>query len=293
MTQFSKSTVHNDARSEALGARIRERRVARQITLRKLAADLGVSPGTMSAVENGRTGISAVRLSEVASLLHVPVESLFGEASSSQTLGQDLAASETRQTDWRVYDPAPLDASLEAAVEAFLEYGYHGSTMRDIARRAGLSVPGVYHHYASKQEMLVTIMNATMDDLLWRCHAALDELDGPVERFKALTECLALYHTRRRDWGFLGRSELRSLEGEGRIAVREKRIEVQSLINREIEAGRDAGVFRVANPSEAGRAVVSLCVGIALWFSDDGIYSPEEVARDYVDFSLGVVRYQN
>ncbi len=39
---------------------------------------------------------------------------------------------------------------LLAALECFVERGYHGTTIRQIANRAGVSVPGLYHHYASK-----------------------------------------------------------------------------------------------------------------------------------------------
>ena len=59
--------------------------------------------------------------------------------------------------NWRLYGDIELDPVLRAALEAFVETGYHGATVRDIARRAGLSVPGIYHHYATKQDMLLAI----------------------------------------------------------------------------------------------------------------------------------------
>ncbi len=64
-----------------------------------------------------------------------------------------------------------------------------------LAQRAGLSVPGIYHYYPSKHEMLVAILDLTMDDLIRRSSAARDQGVGPVERFTLLVECLALYHT--------------------------------------------------------------------------------------------------
>src|SRR5680860_152711 len=46
---------------------------------------------------------------------------------------------------------------LEAAVQAFAERGFHGTTTRDIAAAAGLSPAAVYVFYRSKEELLEQI----------------------------------------------------------------------------------------------------------------------------------------
>lgn len=277
-----------------IGGRIRRARNDQRVTLRDLAADLGVSPSTMSAVENGHTSVSAVRLTEIASVLHVPVEILLadGHDSGEPSRHGDTAQPVRKQRDWRVFEAAPFDAPLQAALEAFMEIGYHGATMRDIARRAGLSVPGIYHHYASKQDMLVAILNHSIEDLLWRYEAAVAEADDTLGRFTQAVECLVLFHTRRRDWGFLGRSEQRSLEGDAAVQAREKRVFAEhSLINL-VEEGRNAGIFATESSGVAGRAVILMCVGTVYWFREDGDDAPEDIARQYVHLALKMVEYQ-
>jgi AcrR family transcriptional regulator len=59
-----------------------------------------------------------------------------------------------------------------SALDEFLEIGYHGATVRGIAARCGLSVSGIYHYYTSKQQMLVTILDLAMAELLMRARAA-------------------------------------------------------------------------------------------------------------------------
>ena len=44
---------------------------------------------------------------------------------------------------------------VEAALADFLDKGYEHSTMDSIARRAGLSKGGLYHHFKSKDEILL------------------------------------------------------------------------------------------------------------------------------------------
>lgn len=193
--------------------------------------------------------------------------------------------------DWRVFAPLELNPPLTAALAAFLEFGYHGATMRDIAQRAGLSVPGVYHYYASKQEMLVAILDVTMADLLARTTAARAEGRDPVERFALLIECLALHHTHRRELGFVGASEMRSLVPPQRERVAAIRRGQQRMVDEEVEQACREGLFMVPRPHEASRAVVTMCTALPQWFDGKGPSTAEEVAAQYVEFALDLMRY--
>ena len=44
---------------------------------------------------------------------------------------------------------------LSAAVAACVEFGFEGTTVADIARRAGVSAPAIYNHFGGKAELLV------------------------------------------------------------------------------------------------------------------------------------------
>ncbi len=46
----------------------------------------------------------------------------------------------------------------DAAVELFMEQGYHATSMRQIAERAGLALGGIYNHFASKDEIFEAII---------------------------------------------------------------------------------------------------------------------------------------
>lgn len=48
---------------------------------------------------------------------------------------------------------------LTAAMRLFSEVGYHGSSMRAIAREAGIVQSSIYNHFASKEEVLREIAN--------------------------------------------------------------------------------------------------------------------------------------
>lgn len=50
---------------------------------------------------------------------------------------------------------------LRAAHELFLTQGYNGSNLRDIAARAEVSMGGIYHHFASKEDIYETLLKGT------------------------------------------------------------------------------------------------------------------------------------
>ena len=289
----------SDAAAEhraALGRTLRELRISRGLTLRDVAALLAVSPATLSAIENGKTGISSERIARLAEALDVPVQRVFatpnGVASGPERPRPPAPADlgPPGPDDWRSYPPLRLDPALEGALSSFLEFGDHGAPMRTIAERARLSVPGLYHYYASKQEMLVALLDLTMHDLRVRTEAARDQGGTAVERFALIVECLALFHTHRRELAFVGASEMRSLEGGTRERVAATRRDEQRMVDREVEAAVAAGDFRTPQPHEAARAVATMCTALSQWFRDTGPASAEQVAAQYVDFALDLVQ---
>ena len=69
--------------------------------------------------------------------------------------------------------PAGHTALLQAAREEFAERGYDGTSIRQIAQRAGMSLSVLYHYYPGKTELLQAIVDEAMDAYFGACEAAL------------------------------------------------------------------------------------------------------------------------
>ncbi|MEU1544116.1 TetR family transcriptional regulator [Nocardia sp. NPDC005745] len=269
---------------------IRRARRAAGLSLRELARRLEVSPATLSAMETGKTGISVVRLTRLSDVLGVPVTHLLGDMASVPRPSYDRTDAEPgAHGGWRDFAPLNVDPVLAAALASFVEIGYHGTTVRALARRAGTSVPGLYHHYRDKHELLVRILDLTMDELHWRVRAARAEGRDSVHRVRLIVEALALFHTHRRDLGFIGASEMRSLSPGERVRIARSRGDIQAILDDAITEAHDEG--RIATPDirAAGRAIATMCTAIPQWFRESGPATPEEVAARYGDFALGVL----
>nr|WP_185989746.1 helix-turn-helix domain-containing protein [Janibacter cremeus] len=277
-----------------LGATVRDVRRERGMSARQLAQQLAVSVGTLSAIENGRVGTSSERVVDLADVLGVRADRLLAGIAEpiqdgrwEQLVDPVVLAG---AGGWRRFEPLDLDPALRGALASFLEFGYHGSTMRGIAERAGLSVAGLYHYYAGKQQLLVAILDRTMGELQQRTSAARHGASDPWTRFAHLVECQVLFHSHRRELGFIGATEMRSLAAPARGRIAEMRREEQSRVDAETVAACRAGVFRTPQPKEAARAVVTLCTAIPQWYRRAGPSTPEEIAQWYVDFALDLVQ---
>ena len=192
---------------------------------------------------------------------------------------------------WRAYEPLDLHPVLTHAMEAFNEHGYHGTSVRDIARRVGVTVPVLYYHYENKQALLVTLLDTSMRDVLDRCRAAVAEAgEDPVARFSAMVECIVLYMANRRGLAFLD-TEIRSLEPENRARYVALRDYLEHMLLDTVEAGIAQGRFTTPIPADASRAVLTMCQGVANWYHPDGPLSPEAIAERHVLLCLGTVGY--
>lgn len=197
-------------------------------------------------------------------------------------------------TNWRDYGAADLPAPLAAALDAFVEHGYHGTSVRDIAARAGLSVPGLYHHYPSKQSLLRGLLELTMTDLLRRSEEALTEAgDDPVDRFDAVVESLLRFHMYRREQAFVGSTEIRSLDPGYHPIYIGHRIRMQRLVDDVVVAGVGEGSFTTGSPKGAARAVATMCVGVSTWYRVDGPMSADELIKQNLEFARAIVGFRS
>jgi AcrR family transcriptional regulator/transcriptional regulator with XRE-family HTH domain len=272
------------------GRLIRETRLQVGLSGRDVAERMGVSPATISAIENGKAAVSVARLVHFAEVFGVSAERLLPSAVGRPGFSQNGSSSARPLTgDWRSFPPLELDPPLAAAIDAFVETGYHGSSMRDIAKRAGLSVPGVYHHYSEKQHLLVRALEITMDELHQRVNAARVEAVDGVSEVQLIVEALALFHTHRRKLAFIGASEMRSLTPVNRTRIVESRNAIQHIVDQAIDRAVAENNWGTSEPKAIGRAIATMCTSLPQWFRETGPATPEHIANTYAGLAIAML----
>jgi len=265
----------------AVGPNVRRERNLAGLTLRDLAAGIGVSVGTMSAIENDKVSPTLARLQEIADELRIPIKRLLSApvGDLSPTAGGPVVIAEGT---WREFAPLSVDPVLRSAIDVFTETGYHAATMRMIADGAGISVAGVYHHYRSKQSLLVAIIDLIVEELRARLIRARDDGGSdPVARYSNMVEALSLYYVVRSDMAVAGTNETRSLEEPAAGRIRAERRALQGLMDTELDRAAAAGAVTHPRPYTTARAITTMCTALPQWFDPNGPLSPEQIAQEY------------
>lgn len=181
---------------------------------------------------------------------------------------------------------------LDAALATFVEKGFHGTSMRDIAARAGTSVSHAYYYFPAKRDILWRIMAGITRELIAALTKAADRGGAdPAMRLAAIVRAHVLLHTRRQDESFVGNTELRSLGSRDRRRLVALRDRVSSIFKAAIGAGLRRKVFSCDCPAEANLAIVTMCTSVADWYRANGRISPDEMADRYAALALRMVGY--
>ncbi|MFB9315797.1 TetR family transcriptional regulator [Nocardioides plantarum] len=282
-----------------VGGAIRARRQEVGLSLRALAGRLGVSPATLSAVENGRTPLTVTRLHRIAELLDTTAPDLLsgpagssGSAAIPQVPASRGATPEGRRGAWRDFSTISIDPVLEAAARVFVRQGFHATSMREVATEAHLSVAGVYHHHPSKERLLVSLLDLTLAEIGWRVEAARVEGRDPVDSFARMVESLALFHAVRADLAFIGASEMRALGPQERTRITGLRDGVQHALDTQAAACLDVGAFEVDDARTTLRAIATMCTSLPSWFRPEGPLDAASVARAYAQYALTLMGHR-
>ncbi|MFE9922015.1 TetR/AcrR family transcriptional regulator [Streptomyces sp. NPDC005774] len=190
---------------------------------------------------------------------------------------------------WGEVTPDAARRLLLAAVEAFAERGYHATTTRDIAGRAGMSPAALYIHYKTKEELLHRISRIGHEKALDILRTAARAEGSPTRRLAEAVSSFVRWHAGGRTTARVVQYELDSLGSDARAEIIALRRQVDAEVRGIIEEGVRSGEFDVPDVRGTTLAVLSLCIDVARWFNVNGSRTPEEVGALYADLVLRMV----
>lgn len=173
--------------------------------------------------------------------------------------------------------PAPERRRLieAAASEVFAERGYAGTSLDEVARRAGVTKPIIYRHFGSKKELHLALLARHRDELIGGYAGGLVGEGGLEQRMRATIDSWFRYvEEHPYAWRMLFRDTTgdpeiqefhRGMQATARAATR-------GLLEGELRLGLQR---RLLDPlAEMIRAAT---VGVALWWAEN-----PELERDDV-----------
>jgi TetR/AcrR family transcriptional repressor of mexJK operon len=184
---------------------------------------------------------------------------------------------------------------LKAAWQLFVENGYIGTSMDDVAAAVGVSKPTVYEAYKNKQHLFEAVIDMVTEEFDPAATQQIADFQGSMaDLFRALPGAIKVFIRQQR------RTDLvRVLISEGRrmpFLVTKYR---ESLWERELGAwakllGRamDRGEFRRMDPMVAARICAAPAINIMIErivYGDRSV--PDEVVDSFIDEAIaGIAR---
>ncbi len=172
------------------------------------------------------------------------------------------------------------------ATDLFYRKGYYATAISDIARGSGIQKASIYYHYASKEDLLFSILETTMDDLTVYIRETLEGVSDVEERLRVAIRGHVGFHLTRQKENFIANSELRGLSSQNFRAIVRMRDAYERIFQDLIRRGIDDGAFAVVDVKILSYAILTLCTAGASWFKPDGRLNVDEIALIYENFII-------
>jgi AcrR family transcriptional regulator len=176
---------------------------------------------------------------------------------------------------------------LQSATRLFIERGFDGTSMYEIAEALGVTRTAIYYYYKNKEAILIALTNNITRVAAQLAEEAAQHTElSPVQALRTVVE----HHVRLiLDHGdqfrVVERSEER-LPPRLRAAAAEYRRSVLANFCSVIERGTRSGDFRATDARVAALAIIGMCNWTAWWFRPGGRKTRDEVVDIISDFAV-------
>lgn len=145
---------------------------------------------------------------------------------------------------------------LSAATRVFARRGFFNAQVADVAREAGVAAGTVYLYFRSKDDLLTSIFEESMNRALEQTERALEGVTDPIERLHRLARVHLGHLGSQRDLAVVFQVELRqSTKFMERFSAAQLRTYLDHLRDA-VCAAQEAGLFRAdLNPTLAAKAI--------------------------------------
>jgi AcrR family transcriptional regulator len=181
---------------------------------------------------------------------------------------------------------AQRQSILDAASLLFIEKGFGGTNINDIADAVGVSRTALYYYFPSKESMLEALTEEVTEkaSALAKSVSARDAMPAQDALRQLILQHAGLILSHPLQFRVVERSES-SLPEPHRSAAKAARRAVLGHFVNVIQRGIDSGQFRDTNAHIAAFSIIGMCNWCAWWFDAKGNVPADGVAESIAEFS--------
>ena len=172
---------------------------------------------------------------------------------------------------------------INAAIDIFYEYGYHKASMRDIARRIGVTQASLYYHFRNKEEICYTIVNKASNDLLLTLRSILKQKKDPIEKLKDIIMGQIFMIKKRRKEVKILIEDKKFLSAELNKLIKEQERTTYQLFKANMEELKTQGKLRQYDLTTATFGIFGMINWLYHWYKPNKRLTIDELAEHIVN----------
>jgi AcrR family transcriptional regulator len=177
-----------------------------------------------------------------------------------------------------------LENIIEAAVPIFMEKGYLGTSMREIATSLGVKAASLYYHIKSKEELLEKIYDLLINELLVRSKKIVDHKDiSAKKKFELFLTDLLKVMTELRPYATVFFRDHHFLSPYFSRQIKEKRKIYQKIFQEILKEGIKGGEFKNVDVTIASLGIFGMFMWAHMWTNANEELQVEEIAKIFSD----------
>ena len=168
---------------------------------------------------------------------------------------------------------------MDAAASLFCAKGYEATSTQDLAGALGIQKPTLYHHMASKEDLLFAIMKEAQNQVWEAVRRAVAGAPTPGAKVEALIYAHMTTMLGNREYHYVMLVEHRSLSADHQAQLRQLHKEYGTHIKSVLADAQAAGVLRTdIATSHLAFLLTNLMNWSIFWYRESGGLSPHEIS---------------
>lgn len=181
------------------------------------------------------------------------------------------------------------DSIMEAASRLFIQRGFQGTSMGDIAEAMGVTRTAIYYYFRNKEAILRELTSGITEMAAKLAVGVTTEHADPEETLRKLVaQHASLILANPLQFRVVERNEEQLSPAIKKKAEASRRM-VLERFSAAIDAGIRTGQFRNVNPKVAAFAIIGMCNWGAWWFNPKGTLGFDDVVKTIVDLAMNSV----
>lgn len=189
--------------------------------------------------------------------------------------------------------PSPAstrDRIVESALALFADQGFDATSVNQIVQGAGVAKGALYHHFASKDDLLYEVYRELVDRQLDGMNAILADRGDTARTLRELIRDMVITTAARAQAAKVFTRESHRLGDANQARVRDARRSIHNTFTDLVRSAQHSGEFRsVTSPDMVTFTVFGFINELPVWYREDGSKTPVQIADELSELILSAL----